>query len=149
MKYIKAIFLLYTLFSFLTFEVMAQENADKATPIKNIERIVGQWSTQKVYKGTKEITHTDTVGMSRTFEFDREGRYISREGDYKIDSGAYRLNEVQSVLYLESVSGEKPTEWRISFAEGKMVLQPRDIAPEEEKFRYVFVRKSFVPRGRR
>src|SRR5688572_30231775 len=100
-------------------------NTKQKTPVKIIEYIVGTWEVEGIYKDKKDISNTDTVGSNQIIEFDREGRYVSRSGNEKLDSGIYRLNENHSILYLESQTGEEPVEWKVSFSQdGDMTLQP-------------------------
>jgi hypothetical protein len=115
-------------------------NTNKKTPVKIIEYIVGTWQMDEVYKGKKDISDTDTVGMNQTITFDREGRFISYSGEEKIGSGSYRLNEDHAILYLESETGEPITEWNVAFSKEGMSLQPRDATSREESFKYIYTR---------
>lgn len=120
-------------------------NTKQNTPVKIIEYIVGTWQVEGIYKDKKDISGTDTVGSHQVLEFNREGRYVSHSGNEKLDSGAYRLNENHSILYLESETGEEPVEWKVSFNEnGKMTLQPMSTYPHAESFRYIYTRKTPV-----
>jgi hypothetical protein len=114
-------------------------NTDKNTPIKIHEQIAGSWTIEAVNRGNKDVTDTDTLSHNQRLEFTRESRYISYSGNEKIDSGAYRVNESQSVLYLESETGEKPIEWKISFSqEGTMTLKQKEGTAHGESFSYVY-----------
>jgi hypothetical protein len=117
-------------------------NTNKKTPEKIIEHIVGTWEVEGIYKGNKDISDTDTVGANQTITFDRETKYVSYSGNEKIDSGMYRLNENHSILYLESAAGEEPSEWKISFTDNGMTLQPKETYPHAESFRYFYTRRS-------
>src|SRR5688500_4028985 len=77
------------------------------TPTKNIEKVVGVWEVTGIYKGAKNITDTDTVGLNRSFEFTRENKFISYSDSEQIDSGYFKLNEVQNVIYLESAGSNE------------------------------------------
>jgi hypothetical protein len=118
-------------------------NTNKKTPVKIIEHIVGTWQVDGIYKGNKDISDSDTVGLQQVIEFNREGRYVSHSGSEKIDSGSYRLNENHALLYLESETGEAPKEWNVSFArEGMMTLQPKGSSAHAQSFKYVYTRTS-------
>jgi hypothetical protein len=118
-------------------------NTKKKTPVKIIQYIVGTWEVEEIHKGNKDITDTDTVGLHQTIEFNREGRYVSHSGTEKIDSGAYRLNENHSILYLESEIGSEPQEWDVAFNKnGDMTLRPRGTYPHAESFKYIYSRTS-------
>ncbi|HEY0770062.1 MAG TPA: hypothetical protein VGD31_06980, partial [Sphingobacteriaceae bacterium] len=112
------------------------------TPTKNIEKVVGVWEVTGIFKGNKDITNTDTVGLNRSFEFTRENKYISYSDSEQIDSGAFKLNEVQNVIYLESASGNEVVEYKIRFDDNTMTLQPSESADAHaQRFRYVYTRK--------
>lgn len=112
------------------------------TPTKNIEKVVGEWEVTGIYQGSKDITNTDTVGINRSFEFTRENKYISYTDNEQIDSGAFKLNEVQNVIYLESAAGGDVTEYKIRFDDNTMTLQPAESADAHaQRFRYVYTRK--------
>jgi hypothetical protein len=143
-----------TMFSYSAF---AQVNADKQvrsnkrnqdipvnneTPTKNIEKIVGVWEATGIFNGTKDITETDTVGLNRSFEFTRENKYISYSDNEQIDSGAFKLNEVQNSIYLESAGGNEVAEYKVRFDNNTMTLQPSQSADANaQRFKYVYTRK--------
>ena len=113
------------------------------TPTKNIEKVVGVWQVTGIFKGTKNITNTDTVGLNRSFEFTRENKFISYSDNEQIDSGYFKLNEVQNVIYLESAGGGDVAEYKIRFDNNTMTLQPAESADAHaQRFRYVYTRKS-------
>jgi hypothetical protein len=113
------------------------------TPTKNIEKVVGAWEVSGIYKGTKNITNTDTVGLNRSFEFTRDNKFISYSDNEQIDSGYFKLNEVQNLIYLESAGGGEVTEYKIRFDNNTMTLQPAESADAHaQRFRYVYTRKS-------
>ncbi len=114
-----------------------------ATPIKNIEKVVGIWEASGIYKDGRDISNTDTVGLNTTFEFTRENKYISYSNNERIDSGAFKLNENHSLLYLESAAGHEVSEYKVSFSNDQMTLQPSSESADAnaQKFRYVYQRK--------
>lgn len=145
-------------FSVTGFEAMAQEERkdkdgntsnqnevplDNPTPVKNIEKIVGEWEVTSVLNGSKNITDTDTAQLNRSFVFTRENKYISYSNNEQIDSGAFKLNEVQNVVYLESATGNDVAEYRVRFDDNTMTLEPMENADANaQRFRYVYTRKS-------
>lgn len=115
----------------------------RETPTKNIEKVVGVWEVSGIFKGTKNITNTDTVGLNRSFEFTRENKFISYSDNEQIDSGYFKLNEVQNVIYLENADGNEVTEYKIRFDNNTMTLQPAESADAHaQRFRYVYTRKA-------
>lgn len=143
--------------SVLSLGAMAQENGkdnkysnkeksdipvNNETPTKNIEKVVGVWEASGIFKGTKDITDTDTVGLNRSFEFTRDNKYMSYSDNEQIDSGAFKLNEVQNTLYLESAGGNETAEYKIRFDNNTMTLQPAQSADANaQRFKYVYTRK--------
>jgi hypothetical protein len=143
--------------SVLSLSAMAQENekdnkysnkektdipVNNETPTKNIEKVVGVWEASGIFKGTKDITDTDTVGLNRSFEFTRDNKYMSYSDNEQIDSGAFKLNEVQNTLYLESAGGNETAEYKIRFDNNTMTLQPAQSADANtQQFKYVYTRK--------
>lgn len=116
--------------------------ANNETPTKNIEKVVGVWEVTGIFKGTKDITDTDTVGLNRSFEFTRENKYISYSDREQIDSGVFKLNEVQNTIYLESAGGSEVAEYKIRFDNNTMTLQPAQSADAHaQRFKYVYTRK--------
>lgn len=160
--------------SFLTCQVMAQDNKDrgntdytnnrtagkpkndnrvntqKKTPVKIIEYIPGVWTIDKVYQGKKDITANDTIAQNQTMEFTREAKFMSYQGNEKIDSGTFRVNEDHAILYLASESNTKPTEWNVWFdPKGTMTLKMIDADKKSESIRYVYRRTSNVTSSKR
>jgi hypothetical protein len=125
------------------------QNSTKATPknneaipaknkssVKLIEYIVGTWKVNGMYNGSKNVSETAKSSLGQVINFNREGRFVSHSNNEKIDSGAYRLNEDQSILYLESASGGKPTEWNIWFKKNIMNLQQKNAPANTIKYIY-------------
>jgi hypothetical protein len=116
---------------------------NNATPMKNIEKVVGTWEASGIFNGAKDLTDTDTVGINSSFEFTRENKYLSYSDREQIDSGTFKLNEVQNVLYLESAGGNEVAEYKIRFDDNTMTLQPMQSADANaQRFRYVYTRKA-------
>lgn len=138
------------LFSLTTAAVVAQEKeknkdipANNETPVKNIEKVIGVWEVTGIFKGNKDITNTDTVALNNTFDFTSENKYLSYSNNERIDSGAFKLNENHSLLYLESANGHQITEYKVSFVNDQMTLQPAESASAHaQRFKYVYRRKN-------
>ncbi len=118
-------------------------NTNKKTPLKIIEYVVGTWQVEDVMKGEKDISETDTLSTANTFIFDRENRFLSYSGEERVDSGRFRINETQGILYLESDGGGEPKEWNLSFSdENKMTLREREPSSAARGLKYVYTRKA-------
>jgi hypothetical protein len=116
-------------------------NTDRKTPVKIIEYIPGKWAIEQVLRGQEDVTATDTLAQNQTLEFGRENRYRSYSGEEQIDSGMFRINEQQAILYLESESTDKPTEWNIWFdPEGTMKLKRREGQGTAANLSYIYRR---------
>ncbi|MBL0743850.1 hypothetical protein [Chryseolinea lacunae] len=117
-----AVLILSTVFTTL---LMAQ-NA-KNVPDKIIASIVGSWKVSKIVSGKEDVAKNPTSGQ--WIEFRSDGTYVNHATS--LDSGSYRLNENQALLYLEShvkpgVAKDSPkliTEYTIVFKDETMILQ--------------------------
>lgn len=117
--------------SFILSVVAAYAFAQKSSkePTLATESIVGKWQLQKVYAGSREISNNPNATTQSWIEFKPDGTYEQSADDG--DRGTYRLNEDQSIVYLES-SDEKETksvttvntlnEFELSIRDGVMVL---------------------------
>ncbi len=118
----------------------SEVNSKQNTPVKIIEYLPGSWVIEKVHRGKDDVTLTDTLAGNESFEFNREGRFISYAGNEKIDSGAYRVNEQHAILYVASErEDDKVVEWTVSFpAPGTMTMKLKDDGSNEESFTYTY-----------
>lgn len=122
---------------------LSAQNAEK-TPVKMIDSIVGTWKIQKIVSGKTEVAKNPTSGQ--WIEFKSDGKYINHSAS--LDSGSYRTDENQSILYLESNvydPGAKNSpmeigEWNVAFEEGMMMLQRNDNKPRANKTKYIYAR---------
>ena len=137
----KWFFYLSIVFSFMAFQVSAQNSAE--TPDKAIETIVGKWQLQKVYAGSREIAANPNSESRAWIEFNEDGTYNQQAEDS--DRGSYRLNENHSILYLESneqketssaVSVNNLTEYTISLKDGMLTMQSRGEGAASTKYVY-------------
>lgn len=91
-------------------------NTEKETPQKLIEYLVGEWAIDSASgQGQEE---------NQRIVFTNEARYILYSGQQKVDSGAYRMNEQLSNLYLESELNEEPREYEMSIDGNTMTMKP-------------------------
>jgi len=130
MKSNKSVLILSFVLSILTLHGFAQQASKE--PTLATESIVGKWQLQKVYAGSREISRNPNAAAQPWIEFKPDGTYEQSAEDG--DKGTYRLNEDQSVVYLES-SDRKQTssvttvntlnEYSIAIREGVLTLQSR------------------------
>ena len=131
-------------FAFALLVVCASTRAQdsKQTPDKIIDKIVGAWKIQKITSGKEEVTKNPTSGQ--WIEFRSDGTYLNHSTS--IDSGSYRINENQSIVYLESLVNKDPakestkmvSEWSIAFTDAGMIMQRRSTGKKEhaDKMKY-------------
>jgi hypothetical protein len=126
---------------FVCLYMAAPAQTAKDTKVKMIDRILGTWQIDKIYDGKKEIA---TEAHTQGFQFNIEGHYKSMVGSELLDSGSYRINESNSLLYLENKRNAVPgnaqaqVTWKISFANNTMSLQ--GYGPQAKRYKYVFVK---------
>jgi hypothetical protein len=124
--------------------VRAQDS--KQTPDKIIDKIVGAWKIQKITSGKEEVAKNPTSGQ--WIEFRSDGTYLDHSTS--IDSGSYRIDENQSIVYFESVVNKDPSknatnmivEWAITFTDEGMIMQRRSTGKREhiDKMRYFYTK---------
>jgi hypothetical protein len=118
----------------------------KQTPDKVIDKIVGAWKIQKITSGKEEVAKNPTSGQ--WIEFRSDGTYLNQSAP--IDSGSYRINENQSIVYFESAVNKDPskkstniiTEWSIAFTDEGMTMQRRTTRKREQadKMKYYYTK---------
>lgn len=141
LKYVLGIVLAISL---TTTPLVAQNS--KSLPAKNIEKIVGTWKIQKILSGKTEVAKNPTSGQ--WIQFRSDGKYVNKAA--AIDSGSYRMNEMHSILYLESqVNGptdkrdaKKTVEWSVSFKDDTMTMQQHGVDQKSHAdiMKYVYMR---------
>jgi hypothetical protein len=113
-----------------------------------IEAVVGTWQLQEtVDKNQKKgQTRKDTLGIA-WIEFRPDGKYRSGANGTggtiePIDSGSYRLNEQQGILYLEANADKDavshpPSEWSITVKKNVLTLEGKGSA-HAQRYRYIY-----------
>jgi hypothetical protein len=124
--------------------IKAQDS--KQTPAKIIDKIVGAWKIQKITSGKEEVAKNPTSGQ--WIEFRSDGTYVNNATS--IDSGSYRINEDQSIVYFESVVNKESSknttnmvsEWSIVFTDEGMIMQRRSTGKREhvDKMKYHYTK---------
>lgn len=117
---------------------------------KLIEAVVGMWQLQEtIDKNQKKgQLSKDTLGLA-WIEFKPDGKYRSgsngKAGSVQpLDSGSYRLNEQQGILYLEASAdndavSHPPAEWSISVKKNIMTLEGKG-SMHAQRYRYVYIK---------
>lgn len=128
--------------SLFTCSLFAQE-ANKTPTTKLIEKVPGVWKVTQVNDGKKNISQTVDSTAIESIEFTREAKYIIRTKTQQLDSGLYRLNEQQKVLYLESKLSRDtpPTEWGID-VNGNTLTMSGKSSEATKNFKYTLTRTS-------
>lgn len=94
-----------------------QVPAEQESPTKIIERVVGEWAIDTTAEDGQQHSGQRII-------FTQEARYIVFSGEQKVDSGAYRMNEQLTNLYLESEMNGQPKEYELSMNGDQMTLKP-------------------------
>lgn len=94
-----------------------QVPAEQKSPTKIIERVVGEWAIDSAAAGGQQQSAQRII-------FTQEARYVVYSGQQKVDSGAYRMNEQLTNLYLESEMNGQPKEYELSMNGDEMTLKP-------------------------
>ncbi|MBT1686213.1 hypothetical protein [Dawidia soli] len=135
-------FSLLLVLSMFTGSLFAQE-ANKPPVKKLIEKVPGVWKVTQVNDGKKEISQTVDSTAIESIEFTREAKYIIRNKTQRLDSGLYRLNEQQNILYLESklTADTPPVEWGITVTGNTLVMTGKG-SEATKNFKYTLTRTS-------
>lgn len=96
-------------------------NAEQQTPVKLLEYLVGEWQRE---------SGSGAEGPGERLTFTTDARYLVHEGNQRIDSGAFRMNEQLRSLYLESEINETPREYELELREDAMTLKAKQGSEE-------------------
>jgi len=110
---------------------------------KLVDDLVGTWTLSKVFNGSKEMAVNDHVGIIERIEFTEENMYLSKNNEAKIDSGLFRTNEIDHLLYLETANkstSNPTTEWSIRVNKKRIILSRRE-PMELRRYKYVYIRE--------
>jgi hypothetical protein len=99
-------------------------NTRQDTPVKMIEYLVGEWQMMD-RAGGGGGNRDGQGGPGERIAFTSEARYIVYQGNQKVDSGAYRMNEQLNNLYLESEANEKPREFELHLKSDTLTLNAK------------------------
>jgi hypothetical protein len=106
---------------------------------KKFSDMVGAWQIREVINGNNQNVSKTSTHLEWIL-FTREGRFKSKMGA-ALDSGSYRMNEPNSILYLQSDTDNKTSQWHVSFSPGVMTLSAKD-NPGADQFKYIYVRSK-------
>lgn len=112
------------------------------TVVKIIEYAVGDWQLKSVFQNDKDISLQEKSGVGQMLTITPDAKYVRKEGDQPVDNGKVRVNEQNSILYLESEAGQKPTEWNITVDQNTMTLTLRGSSAHGSNYRYEYQRTS-------
>jgi hypothetical protein len=124
----------------------AKDFPKRAETVKLIELIVGTWQLNGIVDNAKNPNKGRDKGTANNgmqiLEFDRDGRYKVNNSTNAVDSGSYRMNEQQGILYLESDADDiSPAEWSIAVNKNVMSLTGRNTEggnQQTKRFKYVY-----------
>jgi hypothetical protein len=117
----------------------AEVNTEKESPTKMIELLVGEW--ERAGGGQAQNNNQQDIGMQR-IRFTQEARYISYDGNQKVDSGAYRMNEQLRNLYLESVIDKEPKEYEVELSDNQLTMKRKQAGAQSGETQYVYRRRQ-------
>jgi hypothetical protein len=129
--------------------------------IKIIEMLRGAWKLQGIVdeerkpstandqkkqsndsQQTQDVDNDQSRNAMQMLEFDPEARYKVNNSTTAIDSGSYRVNEQQGILYMESDADDiTPTEWAVSVNKDKLTLTGRG-AKADSRYKYIYIKEK-------
>lgn len=111
-------------------------NTERETPVKLKEYLPGDWTLDAAAAGG------GGNNTAQRITFTREGKYLRYAGQQQTDSGLYRVNEQQKILYLESRGEGDPVEWDVKITDNyEMTLASRDEKSQGKSKGLVYRRK--------
>jgi len=85
------------------------------------DQLVGTWLMDKVYEYDKDVTEKHNPNNDRWIEFKSDGTFISDGQPFGYNKGRWRVENEQSILYLDSDVDDDDSEWKISFNDDKTI----------------------------
>jgi len=119
----------------------AQSSAGNVSS-KLVDGLVGSWKLSKVYDGKKEVSTKSQKGIIDQVEFTREYKYMLRMNDAVTDSGFFRTNEIDHLIYLQSATkleDHTPDEWKAQLNKNSLTISRRQ-PTEAKRFRYMYIK---------
>lgn len=116
-------------------------NTQKESPGKMIEQLVGEWDRAGNAQPGARNNNQQGSAMQR-ITFTSEARYILYDGNQKVDSGAYRMNEQLRNLYLESEVNEQPKEYEVELSDNELKMKPKEPTAQSNETEYVYRRRQ-------
>jgi hypothetical protein len=113
-------------------------NTERDSPVKMIEYLVGEWQIIEGARGGGG-SRERKGDLGEKITFTSEARYIVYQGNQKVDSGAYRMNEQLNNLYLESEANENPREFELDLKSDTLTLNPKS-GSGQRSTRYIYRR---------
>lgn len=136
----------------------AKDYPKNVETVKLLEKVMGSWKLQRVVdeeqknKATqnsrnstggeagKENPNLGQNGMQMV-ELNRNARYKLNNATTSLDSGSYRINEQQGVLYMESDADDiTPTEWNVTVKDNVLTLSGRE-GDATSRYKYIYTRQ--------
>lgn len=125
----------------------AQETENRQIPADNpaavtlMEELYGVWRRQGSVQDQQENANANSNAQNTnviTIEFNPEAKYVMKSGDKVLESGSYRVNERQSIVYLQ-IDGYT-TEWRAEVNGNTLIMRARQPGhSKEQKYTYTKV----------
>lgn len=109
-------------------------NTERESPTKMIEQLVGEWESSSGGQQGQED--------AQRIRFTSEARYILYEGNQKVDSGAYRMNEQLRNLYLESEINAETKEFEVVLSNNQLTMTPRVTTGQGEDKQHIYRRRQ-------
>lgn len=79
------------------------------------DQLVGTWFMDKVFEYDKDVTEKHNPANDRWIEFKPDGTFVSDGQPFGRNTGRWKVDNEQSILYLDSDVDDDDSEWKISF----------------------------------
>lgn len=110
------------------------------TSSKPENELAGVWAMHKVYEFGKDETEKHNPKKNRWIEFRQDGTFVSDGDPAGRNTGRWRMDEENAILYLDSDMEGDDSEWKVSF-DGNETTWTGIGHPRKENTRLVHTRK--------
>lgn len=104
-------------------------------------KIIGIWDMEKVYEYEKDVTEKHNPENSRWIEFKADGTFESGGKPFGRNTGTCKIDNVKSILYINSNIEDDDSEWNISF-DGNKTIWTGIGHPRKESTKLILARRT-------
>ena len=105
------------------------------------KKILGTWSMYKVFEYDKDVTEKHNPKNNRWIEFKSDGTFISDGDPFGRNTGRWKVDNKNSILFIDSDIEDDDSEWKVSIKGDEMIWTGIG-HPRKENTKLVHKRKN-------